>query len=75
MRGLPVGEASTLIADLGGGFLPGEEVAVAIIGEHIPAGSDGGLDAAVLTQLVGGRPLGCVVLIGRMSGNLVIGLE
>lgn len=56
------------------GFLPGEQVAVAIIARDLPAGPDGSLAAEVVAGLVDGQSSGVVVLIGRSSGNLMIGI-
>lgn len=52
----------------GSGFLPGEEVAVAVIVEHRHADRGGAVDAAV--QLPGLLPTTGLILVGRTSGTL-----
>ncbi len=51
----------------GSGFLPGEEVAIALVARHLVAESNGTVHACVPTELFGG-----VLLLGRESGTLHI---
>lgn len=64
---------SALILDPAAGFLPGEDVAVAIIADHIVAGPDGRLDAGIMGELRAYRPPCPIVLTGRTTGNALIG--
>ena len=55
------------------GFLPGEEVAVAIIVRHTKASPDGSARALLEPGICQASAEGEVVLIGRISGTCVIG--
>lgn len=55
----------------GTGFLPGEEVAVAVIVTHQPAGADGTARLRLPPALLAGRQ-GRMVLLGRTSGTVAI---
>lgn len=57
----------------GEGFVPGEDVAVAIIHTHSDAGSDGTARALLAPEQLATSPTGEVILLGRISGTLVIG--
>lgn len=61
------------ILDRAAGFLSGEHVGVAIIADHIVAAQDGRLETEVLGELREHRPPCSIVLIGRTSGNALIG--
>jgi len=55
------------------GFVPGEDVAVAIIHTHSDAGSDGTARALFTPEQLATSPTGEIILLGRISGTLVIG--
>ncbi|WP_323741113.1 MULTISPECIES: hypothetical protein [Microbacteriaceae] len=57
----------------GGGFVPGEDVAVAIIHTHRDAAGDGTARALLTPEQVAAAHTGEVILFGRISGNLVVG--
>lgn len=57
----------------GEGFVPGEDVAVAIIHTHSDAGSDGTARALFTPEQLATSPTGEIILLGRISGTLVIG--
>lgn len=57
----------------GAGFVPGEDVAVAIIHAHSDAGSDGTARALLTPEQLASSPTGEIILLGRISGTLVIG--
>lgn len=57
----------------GSGFVPGEDVAVAIIHAHSDADSDGTARALLTPQQLACSPTGEIILFGRISGTLVIG--
>ncbi|WP_454137195.1 hypothetical protein [Microbacterium paulum] len=57
----------------GAGFVPGEDVAVAIIHAHSDAGSDGTARALLTASQLATAHTGEVILLGRVSGTLVIG--
>jgi hypothetical protein len=56
------------------GFLPGEDVAVAIIVRHIKASADGSARALLEPGLCQASADGEVVLVGRISGTCVFGV-
>jgi len=56
------------------GFLPGEDVAVAIIVRHIKASADGSARALLEQGLCRLSADGEVVLVGRISGTCVFGI-
>jgi hypothetical protein len=55
----------------GGGFLPSEEVAVAVVVAHRVAGADGTARLRLPPALLADRP-GVVFLLGRTSGTLAV---
>lgn len=57
----------------GAGFVPGEDVAIAIIHAHSDAGSDGTARALLTAEQLATAHTGEVILLGRISGTLVIG--
>ena len=75
MISLPVLGSFTGTGDRVGGFLPGEQVAVAIIEARLIVDSGGGVDTRALAELFQTRSSERIVLIGRSSGNLVIGIQ
>ena len=56
------------------GFLPGEEVALAIIVRHIKASADGSARALLEPGLCRVTAAGEIVLVGRISGTCVFGI-
>lgn len=58
----------------GEGFLPGEEVALAIIVRHIKASADGSARALLEPGLCRVSADGEIVLVGRISGTCVFGI-
>lgn len=56
----------------GAGFVPGEDVAVAIIHAHSDAGGDGTARALLTPEQLASSPTGEIILLGRISGTLVI---
>lgn len=56
------------------GFLPGEDVAVAIIVRHIKASADGSARALLEPGLCRVTAEGEIVLVGRISGTCVFGI-
>ncbi len=57
----------------GAGFVPGEDVAIAIIHAHSDAGSDGTARTLLTPEQLATAHTGEVILLGRVSGTLVIG--
>ena len=55
----------------GGGFLPGEEVAVAVVVAHRVAGADGTARLRLPPALLADRP-GVVFLLGCTSGTVAV---
>lgn len=58
---------------VGSGFVPGEDVAVAIIHAHSDAAQDGSARALLTAEQAAAAVMGEVVLLGRVSGTLTIG--
>ncbi|QBE50223.1 hypothetical protein EVS81_06295 [Leucobacter triazinivorans] len=58
---------------MGSGFVPGEDVAVAIIHAHSDASGDGIARAVLTTEQAAAAVTGEVILLGRVSGTLTIG--
>jgi hypothetical protein len=56
----------------GAGFVPGEDVAVAIIHAHSDASLDGTARALLTAQQAATAVTGEVILLGRVSGTLVL---
>ena len=57
----------------GSGFVPGEDVAVAIIHAHSDAAQDGSARALLTAEQAATAVTGEVILLGRVSGTLTIG--
>jgi hypothetical protein len=57
----------------GEGFVPGEDVAVAVIVSHSDAASDGTARGLLAPDLLALSPTREVILLGRVSGTLVVG--
>lgn len=57
----------------GSGFVPGEDVAVAVIIAHSDAGGDGSVRAMLTRELMGLSPTREVILFGRISGTITVG--
>ena len=58
---------------VGSGFVPGEDVAVAIIHAHSDAAQDGSARALLTAEQAAAAVTGEVILLGRVSGALIIG--
>jgi hypothetical protein len=58
---------------MGSGFVPGEDVAVAIIHAHSDASGDGTARALLTVEQAAAAVSGEVILLGRVSGALTIG--
>lgn len=58
---------------MGSGFVPGEDVAVAIIHAHSDAAQDGTARALLTVEQAAAAVTGEVILLGRVSGILTIG--
>ncbi|QUY61129.1 hypothetical protein [Gulosibacter molinativorax] len=56
----------------GSGFVPGEDVAVAVIHAHSDASPDGTARALLTTEQAAAAVTGEVILLGRISGTLVV---
>lgn len=57
----------------GEGFVPGEDVGIAIVIAHSDAGPDGTMRALLTAEQAAASPTHEVVLLGRVSGTLTIG--
>ena len=57
----------------GEGFVPGEEVAVAVIVRHTGAGCEGAARALIEPGLLDLSPTHEVILLGRVSGTCIVG--
>ncbi|WP_448233134.1 hypothetical protein [Microbacterium lacticum] len=68
------GEPPRLVQLVGSGFVPGEDVAVAVIVAHAEANPDGTSRAVLDARSVAGNPTREVVLLGRISGTIAIGV-
>lgn len=62
-----------LVVMRGEGFVPGEDVAVAVVIAHGDAAPDGTMRALVTAEQAGASPTREVILLGRVSGTLTIG--
>lgn len=72
----PVPKASALpelVAMHGEGFVPGEDVAVAVVIAHGDAGPDGTMRGLLTGDQLAASPTREVILLGRVSGTLTIG--
>jgi hypothetical protein len=68
----PVARAA-LLALHGEGFVPGEDVAVAVVIAHGDAAPDGTVRGLLTPEQVAASPTREVILLGRVSGALTIG--
>ena len=57
----------------GEGFVPGEDVAIAVVIAHGDAAPDGTMRGLVEAHQLAGTPTREVILLGRVSGTLTIG--
>ena len=57
----------------GDGFVPGEDVAVAVIVAHGDAAPDGTARGVLARELLAASPTREVILLGRVSGTLIVG--
>jgi len=57
----------------GSGFVPGEDVAVAVIISHTETAPDGIARALIDSRYLAACPTGEAILVGRISGTLVLG--
>lgn len=57
----------------GEGFVPGEDVAVAVVIAHSDAAGDGTVRGTVTTEQLAGSPTREMILLGRISGTVTIG--
>jgi hypothetical protein len=57
----------------GEGFVPGEDVAVAVVIAHGDAAPDGTMRGLLTPEQVAASPTREVILLGRVSGALTIG--
>ncbi|MGO2748197.1 hypothetical protein [Microbacterium sp.] len=62
-----------LVALHGEGFVPGEDVAVAVVIAHGDAAPDGTMRALLTADQAASSPTREVILLGRVSGTLTIG--
>jgi len=62
-----------LVALHGEGFVPGEDVAIAVVIAHGDAARDGTMRALLTAEQAGASPTREVILLGRVSGTLTIG--
>jgi hypothetical protein len=65
--------AAELVALHGEGFVPGEDVAIAVVIAHGDAAPDGTMRGLVEAHQLAGTPTREVILLGRVSGTLTIG--
>lgn len=63
----------TLVVLHGEGFVPGEDVAVAVVIAHGDAAGDGTMRGLLTPEQVAASPTREVILLGRVSGALTIG--
>jgi hypothetical protein len=71
--GAHVPAAPALLGLHRGGFVPGEDVAVAVVIAHAEAAPDGTTRALLIPDLLAGSPTGEVILLGRVSGTVTVG--
>jgi hypothetical protein len=69
----PAQEVPALVALEGEGFVPGEDVAVAIVVMHGEGGPTGRARGLVEADALGQSPTREVILLGRISGTVAIG--
>lgn len=68
----PISAAPVLRQVAGSGFVPGEDVAVAIIHAHTDASPDGTARTLLTSEQAVAAVTGEVILLGRVSGTLVV---
>ncbi|SBN96591.1 Hypothetical protein PFR_JS12-1_2208 [Propionibacterium freudenreichii] len=66
-------EAPGLLGLSSEGFVPGEDVAIAIVLAYTDAGPDGAVRGVLTAEQAGASPTREIVLLGRVSGTLAIG--
>jgi hypothetical protein len=64
---------SELVVLHGEGFVPGEDVAIAVVIAHGDAAPDGTMRGLLTAEQAGTSPTREVILLGRVSGTLTIG--
>lgn len=69
----PVPVAVPLVVLHGEGFVPGEDVAVAVIVAHSDAAPDGTARGVLARELLAASATREVILLGRISGTLIVG--
>ncbi len=57
----------------GKGFVPGEDVAIAVVIAHDDAAPDGTMRGPIEADQLAASPTGEVILLGRVSGTVVVG--
>ncbi|WP_175985602.1 hypothetical protein [Microbacterium tenebrionis] len=62
-----------LVVLRGEGFVPGEDVTIAVVIAHGDAAPDGTMRALLTGEQAGASPTREVILLGRVSGTLTIG--
>ncbi|WOF21947.1 hypothetical protein N8K70_11195 [Microbacterium betulae] len=67
------GPAAGLVALHGEGFVPGEDVAIAVVIAHGDAAPDGTMRGLIEARQISRSPTREVILFGRVSGTLTIG--
>lgn len=65
--------APALLGLHGGGFVPGEDVAVAVVVAHAEAAPDGTARVLLTPDQLAGSPTREVILLGRVSGTTTVG--
>jgi len=73
LQPIPEPAVPALLVLYGDGFVPGEDVAVAVVIAHSDAGPDGVTRALIAVDQLTASPTREVVLLGRVSGTLTIG--
>ena len=69
----PAVNVAELVMLHGEGFVPGEDVAVAIVVAHADAAPDGTARGLIASAQLAGSPTREVILLGRVSGTMTIG--
>lgn len=67
------GSATDIVALRGEAFVPGEDVAIAVVIAHGDAASDGTMRGLIEARQLVGSPTREVILLGRVSGTFTIG--
>lgn len=70
---IPTDSSPLLVQMIGDGFVPGEDIAVALVITHAGAGPDGAARAVLDAHQLTASPTREVILLGRISGTLHIG--